>query len=124
MLRTWTMILGIGLAILWIVGITTQGQAPWLSWLQLAGAIYSFLIAASVDDLSPRNARVGNTLTISIGLFVLWIIALASSVLPWQTWWTFGFACAYLLLAIATGARRAPPVAEVEEEGHRFRRTG
>jgi hypothetical protein len=121
MLRTWTVILGLGLAILWIFGVTSRGEAGWLSWLQLVAGIYSLLVAASVDDLSPRRTRVSNTLSISIGLSVLWILALVSPVLRWQAWWTFAFACAYLVLAIVTGARGEPPVEEPEQED--FRRT-
>jgi hypothetical protein len=35
---------------------------------------------------------------------VLWIIALATGTEAWKAWWTFAFACVYVLLGLAGGA--------------------
>jgi hypothetical protein len=41
----------------------------------------------------------------------LWIIGLMTRSNPWLTWWTFGFACAFLLVGIGAvlASRRAMP---------------
>jgi hypothetical protein len=103
MIKVWSVALGIGLAILWIAGFGTMGTASWLTWLDGLAALCAFVIAGSVSDASPVGARAGSTGALAVGLFVLWIIAQSSAVVAWQSWWTFAFACAFGLLAIATG---------------------
>lgn len=103
MLKGWSLALGVGLAILWIAGLSATAAAPWLTWLDAVGAICAFVIAATVSDASDRNIRAGSTGALAVGLFALWIIGLSSAVPGWQAWWNFAFACASGILAIATG---------------------
>ena len=49
-------ILGLGLAILWIVGMST-GQPGWANWLNFAFAV-AFLTVAVVAALQPRMVHV------------------------------------------------------------------
>jgi peptidoglycan/LPS O-acetylase OafA/YrhL len=125
-IKSTSVILGIGLIILWIAGLGSPNTTPWVTWLDGIGGIWAFLIAAGVSDRSGRGARSGNPIALAIGLFVLWIVALASHVVPWQSWWTFAFACAFLIVGIAGGAARPPRgQAELEQDRtrERFRRS-
>jgi hypothetical protein len=84
-------------------------------------------VAGSVSAAGPRARPVGGAIGLAVGLFVMWIIGLATSPYVWLPWWNFGFACAFLLLGIFGGA--VPPAAgrrpgEIErmEERERIRR--
>ncbi len=107
MVRGLMIALGIGLLILWIVGLQA-GSAGWLLWLDFVGGVLSIIGGAALTDAVARYGRLGEPLFLSVGLFVLWIIALAVGMAAWKTWWTFAFACAYLLVALAAGTERAP----------------
>jgi hypothetical protein len=103
MVRGISILLAIGLFILWIVGLAEHATL-WLSWLDGLGALCGLLIGASVGQGATRGVDVGAPVALAIGLGVLWIIGLATHAEVWLTWWTFGFACAFLILGIAGGA--------------------
>lgn len=105
MVRAGMFVLGIGLLILWLVGLGRE-TAGWLMWFNFVAGILSIIGGFVVSERVGRNARVGLPIGLSAGLFVLWIIALATDVLDWKAWWTFAFACAYLLLGIAGASER------------------
>src|SRR5689334_16117282 len=115
MVRGISAILGVGLVILWLMGISTSGVAGWLSWLDGAAAIWAFVIAGSATTEEIGEQRSGSPIALSMGLFALWIIALATGTIAWMTWWTFAFACAFLALGIVAAQRR-PTVTTEEEE--------
>ena len=132
--------LGIGLAILWIAGLSSPDSPGWLTWLDGVAALAAFTIAALMRMGDSRAKRVGNTIGLSVCLFVLGIIGLATGALPWLSWWTFAFACAFLILGIAAGnipqaerqlSEENPEFQteththpEIEEERKRFRKAG
>ena len=101
MVKSWSIVLGIGLAILWFAGLNTLNAAPWVTWLDGLGALCAWGIAATVHDGSPVENRVGSTGVLAAGLFALWVVTLFTPVPGWQVWWNFGFACAFGILAIA-----------------------
>jgi hypothetical protein len=110
MMKSVSAVLGIGLLILTIAGWATTGAVAWLAWLDLVGALCAFWVAYSADETT--NARVGGSVALGIGLLVLWIIAQSSMNTPaWQSWWTFAFGCAFVILGIADyfGARSSTP---------------
>lgn len=127
MVRTWAVILGIGLGILWIVGLNDPAAPGWLTWLDGVAALCSFAIAAAYPDtVRSRAGRAAAPIVLALGLFALWIVGLATHAVAWLSWWTFAFACAYVLLGIGAGAsiRNVPGVRpETEADRERFRRS-
>jgi hypothetical protein len=113
-MRAGLVILGLGLVILWIVGLS-EHATPWLDWLLLLGALLSFS-TAGVTSLGRAAERRGFALagpfTLSVGLLILWIIGLATGATAWLAWWTFAFAIGYGLLGAGIGStameRRRP----------------
>ncbi|MEO5970632.1 MAG: hypothetical protein ABIQ95_11950 [Bdellovibrionia bacterium] len=130
MLRKYSTILGIGLLMLWAVGLGSPGTYPWMTWLVGIAALCSFGIAAFTPTYASRNTKMGESVLLATGLFLLWVVGLVNGVAPWMAWWTFAFACVYLLLGIVVGlaGEKTPPMAEIpphrstEQERERFRK--
>jgi hypothetical protein len=103
MVRGTSIALGIGLAILWIVGLSNHA-AMWLTWLDGLAALCAFGVAsAAVPDVTRSTAVTASPIVLATGLFVLWIIGLAVHAEGWLAWWTFAFACGFLLLGLFSG---------------------
>jgi hypothetical protein len=125
-MRAWSVIFGIGLVILWLTGLSTPNSAAWFTWLDGVGAVLSFIVAGTIRDVAHVRRVVSGPISLSIALFALWIVGLATNAASWQAWWTFVFACGFLLLGIAGG--RAPRAVRPGEtvtrhpEEERFRR--
>ena len=103
MIRGMALILAIGLFVLWIVALG-QHATPWLTWLDLLAALFGFAIVVGAGAVTGLAFGIGAPMALAIGLFVLWIIALATHADSWLSWWTFGFACAFFFAAIVGGA--------------------
>jgi hypothetical protein len=97
--------LGIGLLVLWIAGLAYHAPAA-LTWLDGAAALVAVGISAAFA-VGPSAGMVAAGF-LSLGLFVLWIVGLAVGGANWLAWWTFWFACGFLLLAVAAAAHAAP----------------
>ena len=126
MIKSWSIIFGIGLGILWLAGLGAPLATPWLTWLDAVAAFLSFVIAGGISDTSERRVRLGSPVGLSLGLFALWIIGLATGVVAWQAWWNFAFAVAYLILGFASGGVRhvtATGIGAEEAIRDRFRRS-
>jgi len=100
LVRGISLILAVGLIILWLVGLS-QHATPWLTWLDGLGALFGFAIAGGAAVVMARHVGSAASIVLGIGLGVLWIIGLAEHREGWLVWWTFAFACAYLVLGIA-----------------------
>lgn len=116
MTRAWSIVFGIGLGILWLVGLSTPGEGNWLTWLTGIAALGSFILAVVADPASPRRVRAGGAFTLSAGLFVLWIAGLAAGAQPYMAWWDFAFACGYLILGVSANSRPSRRIPSVEED--------
>jgi hypothetical protein len=99
MVRTGDVVLGIGLVILWIAGLSAHATG-WLTWLDGLAALGAFAIGGAVATRTGAAAGTA-TIALSLGLFVLWIVALATDASLWLSWCTFAFALALLILGIA-----------------------
>lgn len=123
MVRTACIILGIGLAILGIAGLSA-GSTSWLVWLDFAVAVASFVVAGSIRSTTAARARAragraGGPAILAGALLVMWIIGLNDiNTLIWMDWWNFFFAAAFGIVAIAAAVqeRRRPASATRREE--------
>ena len=96
MIKGWSIALGIGLLILGFTGILRSSGDSWIGWLDIVGAVFSFITAASAATTSDPKA---GPLGISAGLFVIWLLAVVTATVSTPIiWWNFAFACAYLLV--------------------------
>jgi hypothetical protein len=98
MLRAILVSLGLGLAVVWLVGLV-DGSTSWLTWLDGVMALLTFLLAAKMSpDSGPIAASVGPGL-IGAALAVLFVIGLAAHGSAWLVWFTFVFAGGYFTVA-------------------------
>lgn len=105
--RANALLVGIGLAALWIAGLAT-GATSWLVWLDGAAALVSFAIAGAVPEDAPIEGKSIPALIVTVGLFALWTVGLALRATMWLTWLTFVAACAYVVITIAPLRMRHP----------------
>jgi hypothetical protein len=116
--RAWSLVLGLGLVILGLTGLSQATGGIWMAWLDIILGIISFAAAGSAAAprvipsettamTGARPSRSGGLFFLSLCLFVMWIVGLASgSVSTSLVWWNFAFACAYGLVGIASYGRR------------------
>jgi hypothetical protein len=93
MIKAMALLCAIGLTILWIAGLGSPFSANWLTWLDGVCALIGYGVTFS-------EARARGSIGLSIGLFALWIVGMATNGAAWQNWWTFAFGCGYLLVGL------------------------
>lgn len=99
MFRGVSVILGIGLIILWLAALSAHAVL-WLTWLDgLAGLL---AIVMGLTLVASARAGASGSGLLALGLFILWIIGLATGRSLWLAWWTFAFACAFMILAASS----------------------
>jgi len=123
MVRSMSFIFGVCLVILWITALNAPDAASWMTWLDGVAAIGAFIVSGTADPTLPRMQRVAGPIALSIGLYALWVIGLATSAVPWLCWWTFAFASAFLVLAVADATSRRSPISKIYVD-EKFRKTG
>jgi hypothetical protein len=106
MVRGSAVVLGIGLAILWLVGLQYHASS-WLTWLNGVAALGSFGIALMPASTPPARLA-SSPIVMAMALFVLWIVALAVGAEAWLAWWTFAFGAAFMLVGIIAYSERRP----------------
>jgi ABC-type transport system involved in cytochrome c biogenesis permease subunit len=112
MLKSVSTILGLGLVVLWVAGLSSPDAANWMTWLDGLAALCAFGIAAYATPYATRNSRAGMPIVLSVGLFILWLAGQSAGVVPWMSWWNFAFACAFLILGIYSMMERRRPVSQ------------
>jgi hypothetical protein len=110
MARVGSVVLGVGLVVLWIVGMNHFATA-WLTWMDGMAGLISFVIAALIPGETGRSSA-GAPSVVGVGLVALWLVALGTDATNWLAWWTLGFGCAYLLVSIASVA---PPLRQLRD---------
>jgi hypothetical protein len=106
MVRGSSIVLGIGLVILWLVGLSNHATA-WLTWFDGLAALCAFGIAAAVSSEHASTSVVsGGPIALAMGLYVLWIVGLATHAEHWLSWWTFAFATAFLVVGVSASMQR------------------
>jgi hypothetical protein len=96
MVRNGSIALGIGLVVLWIVGLSNHA-ASWMSWLDLVGAIFAFG-GANLADRVSQTARIGGPVALGFGLFGLWIGGVTTGSSTGLAWANFGFGIGFVVL--------------------------
>jgi len=84
-------VIGLGLMVSWIVGLS-MGATFWLTWLNGAAAALAFAACGLLPGQRaalPAGALLG---LIAGGLLLLWLIAIATHATGWLTWSTFAIA--------------------------------
>ena len=100
MMRLSFALIGIGLAVFFIVGLST-GATIWLTWLNGVAALLSFLALALIGD--PRSPLAAGLFLglVALGLAVLWLVAIGTGETGWLVWCTFAAALVTGLVALA-----------------------
>ena len=96
MLHVPAIALSFGLILLWVAGLAHHASA-WLTWLDFLAGLIAF--GSATQFAASRRAGVVGWSSIALGLFLLWVAALATGGRSWLAWWTLVLACAFLLLA-------------------------
>jgi len=105
MFRGVSVILGIGLIILSIAAMSVHAVL-WLTWLDGLAGIAAIVMGLSIAATARAGASGSGLL--AFGLFILWIVGLTQGRSLWLAWWTFAFACAFMVLSgsALSGERR------------------
>jgi len=106
MVRRSSFVIGLGLALLWGIGLRLSPHASML-WFDAVAAVIAFSIAVLVDDTVEHDA--GNALApalLGLGLAALWIVGIASRQPAWIAWVQLPFAVACLGVAVMTAGAR------------------
>ncbi len=106
MVRKSSYVIGLGLALLWWIGLSVDHSAT-LLWFDAVGAVVAFAIGGLVDDTLEHNP--GNAFgpaLLGLGLAAVWIIGIATHQPRWATWVQVPFAVACLAVAVLTVSAR------------------
>ncbi len=101
MFRTLSVLMGFGLLVLGIFGLS-QPAAHLVAWLDIAAAVASFTIAGAVTWRTSPASRMGAPLTLGVGLLVVWFVSFAAGAPVWLTWWNFFLGTAFCFLGLSS----------------------
>src|SRR4051794_11566162 len=101
MLRIFPALIGLGLAVLWIIGLSVDATV-WLTWSVGIAAALAFATVGIIPERKGSGWAAFCLGGIAIGLLALWVVGLTQHATPWLTWWTFVAAC--MTAVIAFGA--------------------
>jgi hypothetical protein len=107
MVRKSTFAIGLGLAVLWWLGLS-QDQSARILWFDAIAAVLSFGIGGLIDEPSDVGSTVGAATAcavMSVGLGALWIIGMSVRQPAWANWFNFLFAVAYMATAVMAVSR-------------------
>ena len=107
MVRRSSFVIGLGLALLWGIGLRLSPHASML-WFDAVAAVIAFSIAVLVDDTVEHDDRERVRLRpcSGLGLAALWIVGIASRQPAWVAWVQFPFAVACLAVAVMSAGTR------------------
>ena len=100
MVRKSCFVLGVGLAILWWVGLSNNHGAT-LLWFDAVAAVLSFGMAALLEEPERKPSRALGPAVVGLGLAAVWIGGLSAGQPGWASWLNFAFAMAYIGVATA-----------------------
>jgi hypothetical protein len=124
MIRVGAIVLGVGLALLWALGLWADRSATIL-WFDAVLALLSFGVAALEREDELGVSRGGAPALIALGLAAVGILGTAAGQARWAAIANFVFACAYAALAVAGASRRGQHAfAQARSRFARRRRVG
>jgi hypothetical protein len=91
MLRLIAAVIGLGLAALWIVGMSVDATV-WLTWTVGIGAALSLATVGIIPDQQGSAWAALCLGALASGLLALWIVGLRLNATAWLAWWTFAAA--------------------------------
>src|ERR1700722_16549841 len=97
MTKSMTVLMGVGLAVLWLAGLGSPTSVAWVTWLDFVAGLWAFGIVAGGRINFRIGERADSAIALSVGLFAIWIVGLTTIAPGWQSWWNFGFACGFLV---------------------------
>jgi hypothetical protein len=107
MVRRSSFVIGLGLALLWWIGLSLSPDAK-LLWFDAVGAVVAFAIGGLVDDsVESQPANAFGPAVLGLGLAAVWIAGIAAGQPWWVSWLQLPFAIACLVVAIITLGSRA-----------------
>ena len=99
MVRKSCFVLGMGLAILWWVGLS-QNHAATVLWFDAVAAVIAFGIAALLPDPEEQTpSRALGPAVLGLGLAAVWIAGMAAGQPIWASWLNFVFALAFVAVS-------------------------
>jgi hypothetical protein len=104
MLRKSLLLLGLGLAILWWIGLNRNPAATVL-WFDAVGAVLSFGCAGLIDEPDEQPSAIAVPALFGLGFFAVFGWGAARGQPSWAYWLNFLFALAYLGVALVASLR-------------------
>lgn len=99
MVRRSSLLIGLGLALLWWIGLSLDRSATML-WFNAVAALIAFAIAGLIEEPEKNPGDAFGPAMLGLGLAALWIIGIATHQHVWVTWANFLFAAACLAVAV------------------------
>jgi hypothetical protein len=91
-MRTGVVLLGIGLGILWLTGVSA-GAPSWMNWLDFGACVVA--LAVGLSGHPPLEAP----FFLGFLLLVAWVVGLARHAPSYMVWWNFAFAIGFEITA-------------------------
>jgi hypothetical protein len=106
MVRKSSFLIGLGLALLWWIGLSLNHSVTML-WFDAIGAVVAFAIGGLIDDsVEHKPANAFGPAALGLGLAAVWIAGIATRQPIWFTWLNFLAAAACLAVAVMTASSR------------------
>jgi hypothetical protein len=106
MLRIFPALLGLGLAALWIAGMS-EDATVWMTWCDGIAAALCFATVGIIPDRRGSGWAAFCLGAIATGLLAVWVAGLRFHQTPWLAWWTFAAACVTGLVAFGAAVQGA-----------------
>jgi hypothetical protein len=108
MVRKSSFAIGLGLALLWWLGLS-EDQSARILWFDAVAAVLSFGIGGLIDEPAQSTGATVGTAAVcaamGLALGALWIIGMGVRQPAWANWFNFLFAVAYMATAVLAVSR-------------------
>jgi hypothetical protein len=106
MLRILPPALALGLATLWVMGISVDATV-WLVWAVGAAAPPTFAVIGLIPERASSTPAALCLLGLGLALLALWLAGVVTHATAWLTWWTLVFGALSLASAVTVGLQGA-----------------
>jgi peptidoglycan/LPS O-acetylase OafA/YrhL len=91
MLRFVPPMLALGLAVLWVIGLS-EDATVWLTWTVGTLAIPALAVTGLVPERRGSAWAAGCLALVAAALLIAWLVGWRTNGDPWLAWWTLVFA--------------------------------